>query len=94
MITLHPEPVDLGGVPVRNHLVLAAGVLGTCASSLSRMLRQGAGAVVTKSIGPEPRFGHAGPCVVVLEDGVMNAMGLPNPSKEFVQELSLLEESR
>lgn len=91
MITLHPEPVDLGGVPVRNHLVLAAGVLGTCASSLSRMLRQGAGAVVTKSIGPEPRFGHAGPCVVVLEDGVMNAMGLPNPSKEFVQELSLLE---
>lgn len=88
---LKQEPVHIAGVPVRNHLFLAAGVLGTCASSLSRMLRQGAGAVVTKSIGPEPRYGHAGPCVVVLEDGVMNAMGLPNPSKEFVQELSSLD---
>ncbi|MCA1916773.1 dihydroorotate dehydrogenase [Methanospirillum hungatei] len=88
MIRLSQGPVKLAGVPVRNHLVLAAGVLGTCASSLRRMLRQGAGAVVTKSIGPEPRYGHAGPCVVVLEDGIMNAMGLPNPSREFVQELS------
>ena len=88
---LKQEPVHIAGVPVRNHLFLAAGVLGTCASSLSRMLRQGAGAVVTKSIGPEPRYGHAGPCVVVLEDGVVNAMGLPNPSKEFVQEFSLLD---
>ena len=91
MMRLKQEPVHIAGVPVRNHLFLAAGVLGTCASSLSRMLRQGAGAVVTKSIGPEPRYGHAGPCVVVLEDGVMNAMGLPNPSKEFVQELSPLD---
>ncbi len=91
MLRLKQEPVHIAGVPVRNHLFLAAGVLGTCASSLSRMLRQGAGAVVTKSIGPEPRYGHAGPCVVVLEDGVMNAMGLPNPSKEFVQEFSLLD---
>jgi len=88
MIRLSQEPVKLAGVPVRNHLVLAAGVLGTCASSLRRILRQGAGAVVTKSIGPEPRYGHAGPCVVVLEDGIMNAMGLPNPSREFIQELS------
>ncbi|HOL42510.1 dihydroorotate dehydrogenase [Methanospirillum sp.] len=91
MIQLSQEPVQIAGVPVRNHLILAAGVLGTCASSLLRMLRQGAGAVVTKSIGPEPRYGHAGPCVVVLEDGVMNAMGLPNPSKEFVNELALLD---
>ena len=80
----------MGGVSARNHLVLAAGVLGTCASSLSRMLRSGAGAVVTKSIGPEPRFGHPGPCLVVLEDGLMNAMGLPNPSKQFQDELSAL----
>ncbi|MDD3575098.1 dihydroorotate dehydrogenase [Methanospirillum sp.] len=92
MIRLNQEIVQIGGVPVRNHLILAAGILGTCASSLSRMLRQGAGAVVTKSIGPEPRYGHAGPCVVVLEDGVLNAMGLPNPSREFEQELALLKD--
>jgi dihydroorotate dehydrogenase (NAD+) catalytic subunit len=54
------------------------------------MLREGAGAVVTKSIGPEPRFGHAGPCLIVLEDGVINAMGLPNPSKDFIPELEKL----
>ncbi len=91
MIRLSHKPLMLAGVPVRNHLILAAGVLGTCASSLARMLRQGAGAVVTKSIGPEPRHGHAGPCVVALEDGIMNAMGLPNPSREFAHELSVLE---
>jgi dihydroorotate dehydrogenase (NAD+) catalytic subunit len=54
------------------------------------MLHEGAGAVVSKSIGPEPRFGHSGPCLVVLEDGVLNAMGLPNPSKDFQGELSSL----
>ena len=90
MIRLQNGPVEVGGVSMRNHLILAAGVLGTCGSSLARMLREGAGAVVSKSIGPEPRFGHAGPCLVVLEDGVLNAMGLPNPSKDFQNELSSL----
>jgi dihydroorotate dehydrogenase (NAD+) catalytic subunit len=77
-----------GGVQLDNHLVLAAGILGTTGSSLSRMLLLGAGGVVTKSIGPAPKEGHAGPCLVALEDGLMNAMGLPNPSKEFITELS------
>ena len=31
--------------------------------------------------------GHAGPCLVPLEDGLLNAMGLPNPSRAFVEEL-------
>ncbi len=75
---------------MENHLILAAGVLGTCASSLARVLREGAGAVVTKSIGPEPRTGHPGPCLVVLEDGVINAMGLPNPSHDFTGEIAPL----
>jgi len=90
MIQLQSGKVEVGGVALRNHLILAAGVLGTCGSSLARMLREGAGAVVTKSIGPVPRYGHAGPCLVVLEDGVLNAMGLPNPSHEFRPELDLL----
>ncbi|MFH0966984.1 MAG: dihydroorotate dehydrogenase [Methanobacteriota archaeon] len=90
MIRLQNGPVEVGGVTLNNHLILAAGVLGTCGSSLARMLREGAGGVVTKSIGPEPRYGHAGPCLVVLEDGVLNAMGLPNPSKDFKNELEQL----
>lgn len=90
MIRLQSGPVEVGGVTLRNHLLLAAGVLGTCGSSLARMLREGAGGVVTKSIGPEPRYGHAGPCLVVLDDGVLNAMGLPNPSHEFREEMKPL----
>jgi dihydroorotate dehydrogenase (NAD+) catalytic subunit len=77
-------------VVLDNHLLLAAGILGTTGSSLSRMLSSGAGGVVTKSIGPHPKDGHAGPCLVVLEDGLLNAMGLPNPSKEFVDEIASL----
>jgi dihydroorotate dehydrogenase (NAD+) catalytic subunit len=80
----------VGGVALDNHLLLAAGILGTTGSSLARMLSLGAGGVVTKSIGPQPKDGHAGPCLVVLEDGLLNAMGLPNPSKEFADEITSL----
>ncbi len=90
MLTLTPGPVEVGGVLLRNHLVLAAGVLGTTGASLARQLRNGAGGVVTKSIGPVSMPGHAGPCLVPLEDGLLNAMGLPNPSRGFVAELDVV----
>jgi dihydroorotate dehydrogenase (NAD+) catalytic subunit len=88
MVQIRPGPVTVGGITLDNHLLLAAGVLGTTGASLSRMLLLGAGGVVTKSIGPAPKEGHPGPCLVVLEDGLMNAMGLPNPSKDFLDELA------
>ena len=87
MVSIRPGSVTVGGITLENHLLLAAGVLGTTGASLSRMLTLGAGGVVTKSIGPVPKDGHAGPCLVVLEDGLLNAMGLPNPSKDFADEL-------
>jgi len=90
MITLQKDQVSVGGVDLDNHLILAAGVLGTTGASLSRMRRLGAGGVVTKSIGPIPKEGHAGPCLVPLAGGLINAMGLPNPSKNFVPELETL----
>ena len=52
MVLIRSGPVTVGGVALKNHLVLAAGVLGTTGASLSRMLSLGAGGVVTKSIGP------------------------------------------
>jgi len=91
MVSIRLDPVTLGGVVLGNHLILAAGILGTTGSSLNRILSLGAGGVVTKSIGPHPKDGHAGPCLVVLEDGLLNAMGLPNPSKEFVDEIAPLQ---
>ena len=91
MVSIRAGQVNVGGVALDNHLLLAAGILGTTGSSLNRMLSLGAGGVVTKSIGPDPKDGHAGPCLVVLEDGILNAMGLPNPSAEFVDEIASLE---
>jgi len=91
MVTLRPGAVTVGGIKLDNHLLLAAGILGTTGASLSRMLSAGAGGVVTKSIGPLPKDGHAGPCLVVLDDGLLNAMGLPNPSQEFVAEIAPLK---
>jgi dihydroorotate dehydrogenase (NAD+) catalytic subunit len=57
------------------------------------MLKSGAGGVVTKSIGPEPKEGHKGPCVAVYDGAVMNAMGLPNPSHDFIKELDGLSKA-
>lgn len=90
MITLQNGPFKIGRVSMQNHLILAAGVLGTTGASLARMLEKGAGSVVTKSIGPVPREGHPGPCLVILDDGVLNAMGLCNPSSEFIDEIEPL----
>ncbi|NIO20533.1 MAG: dihydroorotate dehydrogenase, partial [Candidatus Aenigmarchaeota archaeon] len=49
----------------------------------------GAGAVVTKSIGYEPREGYANPTVVEVTAGFINAIGLSNPGfRAFKQEIS------
>jgi dihydroorotate dehydrogenase (NAD+) catalytic subunit len=90
MIRLTPGDVRVGGVGMKNHLILAAGILGTTGASLSRVLASGAGCVVTKSIGPVPNEGHPGPCFFESPHGLMNAMGLPNPSREFVSELDVV----
>jgi dihydroorotate dehydrogenase (NAD+) catalytic subunit len=89
MITLNlKDSISVGGIDLKNHLILAAGVLGTTGASLNRVLESGAGGVVTKSIGPYPKEGHKGPCVQVLDGAVINAMGLPNPSRDFMEEIS------
>jgi dihydroorotate dehydrogenase (NAD+) catalytic subunit len=81
----------LTGLQLKNPTILAAGVLGTTGASLCRVAREGgAGAVVTKSIGPTPKTGHPNPSMVRLDCGFLNAMGLPNPSYPgFLQELEI-----
>lgn len=92
MIKLQKPDSKIGGVRLNNHMLLAAGVLGTTGASLSRMLKLGCGGVVTKSIGPEPKDGHHGPTLIPIDGGLINAMGLPNPSKEFVDEIKDLKD--
>ena len=58
-----------------------------------RILRSGAGAVVTKSIGIQPRAGNQNPTFVELDCGILNAMGLPNPGiDEYQQEIIEVKE--
>lgn len=71
--------VVLCGVRLRNLLVLASGILGTSAELLERVARAGAGAVTSKSCGPEPREGHPNPTVLDWGHGLINAVGLSNP---------------
>lgn len=86
--------VEAGGLTLQNPTILAAGILGTTGASLKRVASMGAGAVVTKSIGVEPRYGHPNPSMIRLECGYINAMGLPNPSyKEFLQELEVAKQA-
>lgn len=64
------------------------------AGSIKRIINSGVGAIVTKSIGLEPRSGYSNPTVVELEHGILNAMGLPNPGIEsFKEELKKLQKS-
>ena len=80
--------VNACGLQLSNPVLLAAGILGTTGASLCRAARAGAGGVVTKSVGSLPREGHHGPCVVQMEGGLLNAMGLPNPSyRDFQDEI-------
>ena len=80
--------INITGLRMKNPTILAAGIMGTTGAALVRMAHEGAGAVVTKSIGPQPKDGHSNPSMVKLDHGYLNAMGLPNPSYEaFLPEL-------
>lgn len=78
-------------IRLENPTMNAAGTLGISQSLLSKIYKSGAGAVVTKSLGPKPRMGHQNPTLVSLECGVLNAMGLPNPGAEnFFKDIKAL----
>lgn len=84
--------VNFLNLQVKNPLVLASGVLGTSPSLLARCAREGAGAVTSKSCGPDARPGHENPVTFAWEGGVINAIGLTNPGAR--EELPLLCEAK
>ncbi len=86
---MSPLRVRLAGLVLDNPTMLASGIMGETGGLLLKAADAGAGAVVTKSIGSEPRPGYANPTLVELEDGYINAMGLPNPGiAAFEDEMS------
>jgi dihydroorotate dehydrogenase (NAD+) catalytic subunit len=78
--------VELFGIKFENPLILASGINDKTPEQWIRAHEEGAGGVVTKSIGMEPRKGYDNPTIVELPYGLINAMGLPNPGwKGFLE---------
>src|SRR5213079_3427138 len=64
---------EIAGVRLRNPTMLASGFLDETGGSMARVYEAGAGAVVTKSIGPKPREGYPNPGVIEYEHEVKKA---------------------
>ncbi|MGF7117112.1 dihydroorotate dehydrogenase [Methanobacterium oryzae] len=83
---------EICNIKMKNPTMLAAGILGSTASSLNWVSRNGAGAVVTKSFGSDPNKGYKNPTTVEVTGGVINAIGLSNPGVDtFIGELERIE---
>jgi dihydroorotate dehydrogenase (NAD+) catalytic subunit len=82
--------VDVAGIRLRNPFLLASGVWGESGDSLRGAWEAGAGGVITKSIGRDPRAGYPNPTIETFDRwGFLNAMGLPNPGiEEYPQEIA------
>ncbi len=65
-------------VKLANPTILASGIIGVSGASCCFAAKNGAGAVIPKSIGPREREGHNNPILVEFKGGFLNAVGLPN----------------
>ena len=77
---------EILGIKLSNPLFLAAGILGTTASSMKMVARAGAGGIVTKSFSIEANDGYDNPTIVKIEGGVINSVGLASPGVEAKKE--------
>ena len=67
------------GIDFQNPLILAAGIMGSNASSMNWVLKSGAGGVVSKSFSLNPNQGYVNPTAIGVDGGLINAIGLSNP---------------
>ena len=85
----------IAGLKLSNPTILASGILGYTGLSIKTVIDAGAGAIVTKSMGTEPRTGYPNPTVAQTNCGLLNAMGLPNPGiNHFSEEMKTLKSTR
>lgn len=95
MLPLADISTNIGSLPLKNPTMLASGIMDEDAGSMKRIIKCGAGAIVTKSIGLQPHEGYPNPTLIELEYGILNAMGLPNPGiDEFGEEILQLKKSK
>ncbi len=80
---------ELCGFKIASPTMLASGVLGMSFDLFPRIIESGCGAIVSKSIGLEPREGYQNPTMTGVEAGYLNAIGLANPGAgEFARQLA------
>lgn len=80
----------VGSLELKRPGMVASGIMDETGESMVRMLRSGAGAVVTKSIGSQRNVGHGNPSFIDIGVGYINAMGLPNPGMDaFGDEMNI-----
>ncbi|MEQ8770386.1 MAG: dihydroorotate dehydrogenase [Phycisphaerales bacterium] len=77
-----PDPIlatSLAGLDLAAPVLVAAGTAGTTDEIGDLLDLTRIGAIVCKSITPEPRAGNPTPRLVPLDVGMLNAIGLANP---------------
>ena len=77
------------GTTFQNPILLAAGTAGFGRELADIIPVDRLGGLVTKSVSPEPRAGHAAPRVAEFAGGMLNAVGLANPGAGAVAEREL-----
>ncbi len=91
-VNLTDISTNIGSLNLRNPTILASGIMDEDAGSMKRVFENGASSIVTKSIGLKPKKGYNNPTFVELENGILNAMGLPNPGiDDFKNEVETLK---
>ncbi|HSB57354.1 MAG TPA: dihydroorotate dehydrogenase [Nitrosopumilaceae archaeon] len=73
----------VGLIELERPTMLASGILGISLEVFSRLYKDGAGAVVTKSLSKEPWDGYPNPTIIGVKSGYLNAVGLSNPGAPY-----------
>jgi len=82
--------VKIAGVEFRTPVFVASGTFGYGQEVKDLVDLNGLGAIVTKSISPEPRIGNPQPRIAELPTGMLNSIGLANVGVErFVAKVAV-----
>ena len=73
----------VGQIELERPTMLASGILGISLEVFARLYKDGAGALVTKSLSKEPWDGYPNPTIVGVKSGYLNAVGLSNPGATY-----------
>ncbi len=73
----------MGPIALERPTMLASGILGISLDVFGRLYKEGAGALVTKSLSKEPWDGYQNPTIIGLKHGYLNAVGLSNPGAPY-----------